>query len=456
MTTLRPARGPRRVSGRLVAVGLSLVIAAAVTFAIARWYAERWPEGDVLFAVAVDPERALLMRRASDGEFFADMVLVDRENGPVWRTGIYGLELAGPEGVTVGDGLVTVRATDASGRPETHAFGLDDGRFAWRHRPGLDRPADGGLSLVRGSTLYEVRGGTEVLVSALERATGRERWHRRLPAPPLPARVGAEAGRLVLSGGGEITILDESSGALTQPSPRSAGGACTVAGAIVEGEPDGVRLASLVGAQAQRQPVEGGWHIGAFCGRRGQRLIVFGADTAGHAHGALAVALGTGRVDWRIDLPGAPSLDTTARQWLAGEPADDSLPRFLPVVTGEGDDSILVVLDLDRGQIASRRRLLRGTARIVRSAGMSWLTRDDGLLVGFDRAGAPAVAAVIGTPRSPAAMVRIGHFSGDRLWVHDAGAIRPLSSRTLRPLHGASRYPSAVTVSDLDRLLPGD
>lgn len=130
------ARGsvnPNRYAGGRVAWVLALIVVSGFSLAMWRFFATRFPTGPVVGFVALGSDEVLVFRESDNEAFAVEMVRVHREDGPQWRKGIYKLQFRPPEGITVGDGIITVRALDVEGHLETHVFS-DDGKFLFRRR----------------------------------------------------------------------------------------------------------------------------------------------------------------------------------------------------------------------------------------------------------------------------------------------------------------------------------
>lgn len=160
-------------SGKPIAVGLLVIILFAVSFAMYKFYATRAPQGDVLQVFAID-HRAVVFRVSENETFRVEMTLSDREEGPLWRKGVYALQFDTAQGTTVQDNWLTVRAKDVDDHLETHAFRLDTGEFKWRRRAfeiGPDGWQDGARSLAANGKVFEFYGGREaaLLIYAVDR-----------------------------------------------------------------------------------------------------------------------------------------------------------------------------------------------------------------------------------------------------------------------------------------------
>ena len=149
---------------------LVVLIALAIALAMGRFYATRWPTGDLTGVVATGTETALLFRKGDESPYFdVEMVHVDRLEGPEWRKGLYRLQLPPERGVTVGPATITVRASDVDGHLETHAFDRD-GTFLWRRRA-YEEPSSGWEGGARSyrvdDVVFEMYGGDRGMVHLL-------------------------------------------------------------------------------------------------------------------------------------------------------------------------------------------------------------------------------------------------------------------------------------------------
>lgn len=111
---------------------LVLTIASVVGFAVYRWFNTAWPDGPLLEVAAVSEDLVLELREGEpDSGFGAHLLLRHRLDGPEWTTKVYGVQPVAQR-MLVDAEHIFVRAIDAKGNLETHAFGADSGDFAFR------------------------------------------------------------------------------------------------------------------------------------------------------------------------------------------------------------------------------------------------------------------------------------------------------------------------------------
>ncbi len=151
-----------QLRGKRFAVGFALFLSVATTWAVFQWVRTEWPDEPPMYALALGDGpgtgdgQVLDVHPSPREEFEVEMVMrrLDSSAGgakQLWWQGVYRLQvdpttvadafgaLVGPSqwpqlGVTVADGVLTLRAMDTWGHFETHAFSLHNGKFEWRRR----------------------------------------------------------------------------------------------------------------------------------------------------------------------------------------------------------------------------------------------------------------------------------------------------------------------------------
>ena len=481
---------PKRWRGRTVAVAIGLLIFVIVTGLLLRWYLERWPTGTISAIRVAGDDRAIVLRLDDEGAFAQQMVMLDREDGPAWATGIYALQEAGSRGITVGDGVITVRAVDTHGGRGTHAFSQDTGEFLWKagDMPGQAEPQSFGASWRNGSLLYEVYGRPDLLVVGIDASSGDERFRQRMTTAPGPGHLQGwlrgEALLLRTATGNVLRVAsDGTMGVLLDEGDRLV---CVLADRVIystrdagvysyplapeggSGPRDGA--ASLLWRPAEasdgrRNPISDSFvrsgeaeACGVFDGRI--RILNFEANGGVHiyslpptADGELQAAdIGHGR--W-------PSAAATTATWEADAQAFAlDLPRFVPIaVAGRqdgahpptpGEDTSferLVVFDLERDRVVRRARLPGITTSVRTPTGSLIRSGSHVFTLGGDDGEIAAAVRIDGMLPADQFLLPM-HLHDNLLWIHDGLAARALSAETLRPLHGAARSPQVIDARD--------
>ena len=423
----------RRLRGKRVALVLVVLIALAITLAMGRFYATRWPTGDLTGVVATGAETALLFRRGDESPYFdVEMVHVDRLEGPEWRKGLYRLQLPPERGVTVGPATITVRASDVDGHLETHAFGRD-GTFLWRRRA-FEEPRSGWEEGARshriGDVVFEVYGGATGMVHLLrvdadsrtveDSADGDVIGRVDLPGDgPTESRVTPRG--LLIRRGDRAWHL----GSSARLEPRAERGAvCLVDDGVLVRRDDALVFVPVLGEPEVSIGTLATPEPEAVCLRRGDQFVVATA-------GAL---VGFGATSWQ--QPGVSNLPQPP--WIEGE---------VPSLIGVERDEMLVVHRVSDG---------RSVASVPHPSGASvrWMGTEGRLyarvgerLWRFSDGVDPIYATIEHGDRfslSPA------HRAPGRIWVANAADARPIDSRSLRPLRSLAQLPRVVT-SDAER-----
>lgn len=170
-------RTRKRVRGPFVVVGLSVLILSVFGFAFGMWWSKREPRGPILAIAPIGDGRVALLRRGFEERGYIHVVV---EEGPkqLWSEALFGVPDA-PSITRFGDHVV-LRAREARGHVEIHAFDRTSGVFRWRggrgtrenaaeNRSGLPPFASRSL-FATDAHLFVVHGGAspEVVVIDLE------------------------------------------------------------------------------------------------------------------------------------------------------------------------------------------------------------------------------------------------------------------------------------------------
>ena len=183
MSDTTATKEEHRMASRLGGKRFALIFASSVigcfAFIIWQFFATYWPAGEVL--MQVEHSTGNLSVHA-DERGHVHLVQRDQSGEGVWTMGLHGVPDEG--GITIGEGLVTVRVLDFEDVLETHAFHLETGEFAWRSGRG-ERPLPEGErallapTLWSGNALYEFDAWDSELI-AIDRSNGEESWREPL------------------------------------------------------------------------------------------------------------------------------------------------------------------------------------------------------------------------------------------------------------------------------------
>ncbi|MEM9188403.1 MAG: hypothetical protein AAGF12_04475 [Myxococcota bacterium] len=407
-SSLERGSAPKRYRGRIVAPVLVLVILGAIAFAMFRFFSTQWPTGDAQGVVAVSDERAIIVRESDNDAFTIEMVLVDREDGPQWRKGVYQLQLAPPAGIVVAGEHVLVRAQDLEGHLETHGFLLTTGEFDWRSRayPTVPEGWEAGAEtvLVDGRVI-ETYGGPEGSIRILDPATGDVIASEAAP-------FGDEL--RIVRGGNEVLVSDgehsyQVVGGEIHPYAVPAASILGPGGALFEENDrwvlrEGTARLSLVDAPVGTPRA---WL------RSGDRLVIFSNEAMNVYDEA-----GTRRFAFQ---PDAGTLHA---------PRGEADGGFLPVADSEGT---LRVIDLRTGGVGEELEL-GPDAQVVLAEISAIASSTRGLAAVDLTTGEVTAQAKVLESDSDLFPVVISHVVGDRLWIGDPADARLVDATTLRPL----------------------
>ncbi|MCB9600029.1 MAG: hypothetical protein H6724_03785 [Sandaracinus sp.] len=194
----------KRVRGPLVVLGLAVLILGVVGFAFTMWWSKREPRGPIMAAAPIGEGDVALLRRGFEERGYVHLVV---EDGPRqrWSEALFGVPES-PSITRFGDHVV-LRAREARGHVEVHAFDHATGEFRWRGGRGTHEtpeenpqgvPAFAERSLFAvGETLFVVVGGPSPEVITLSR-TGEELGRVELP--------GGEGARAAMPTGDALAI----------------------------------------------------------------------------------------------------------------------------------------------------------------------------------------------------------------------------------------------------------
>lgn len=244
----------KRVRGPLVVLGLAALILSVVGFAFGMWWSKREPRGPILAAAAIGDGDVALLRRGFEERGYVHLVV---EEGPRqrWSEALFGVPDA-PSITRFGDHVV-LRAREARGHVEIHAFDVRTGEFRWRGARGTrETPTENPQGLppfaeqslfATEAHLFVVHGGPNAEVVVLERA-GEERGRVELPSGDGARRAALFGDELLIEGGdGTLRAVDDA-GALRVIGP-SGRGWCATERALYLGDDAGLAMVPRQGAR---------------------------------------------------------------------------------------------------------------------------------------------------------------------------------------------------------------
>ena len=196
------------VSGQRFVLGFVAFVVVAVVGAITIWFLRKDPHGPVIAQVE-HGGATYMLRQGYEERGYVHLMRVE-QGEPVWSEALYGIE-ADPA-LTVTGNRVLVRAREARGHAELHAFDLD-GEFVWRggrnqHESPEGNPAfcDHPLWVRDGVVFYvHASGPREVIVLDLE--SGEERARVEIPAGEGPRSAAIIEGGLEIDGGDGVRSI---------------------------------------------------------------------------------------------------------------------------------------------------------------------------------------------------------------------------------------------------------
>ena len=202
------------VSGRRFVLGFVLFIALAVAGAITMWWTRKDPHGPVIARVAVE-EGAVVLRQGYEERGYVHVMRVDSADETTWSEALYGLE--DDPALTVAGDRVLVRAREARGHAELHAFDLDEGTFAWRGGRNRHEAPEGNPTFsehplwVAGEVVFYVHASDPRELIVLDLDSGEERARVELPAGEGERSASiVDGGLAIASGDGVRRIVDPS------------------------------------------------------------------------------------------------------------------------------------------------------------------------------------------------------------------------------------------------------
>lgn len=205
-----PASAPRR-SGKPLAIGLLVLIAGGVAFALSMWFWGREPHGPIAALAPVDGSRVAVLRQGFEERGYTHLGVWNAEGEMVWSEALFGVQ--DDPGLSVAADRVLVLVTEARGNPALHAFDLETGAFEWKVAQEPEgAPSSYGASLAVGETVAWLLGPGRT-IRVVDLASGEVRATVEPAAPADVAYVLPEGDRLALVGlGSEGAAIDRDGG----------------------------------------------------------------------------------------------------------------------------------------------------------------------------------------------------------------------------------------------------
>lgn len=129
MTETNSPAPKKRVRGPFVVLGLAIVILSVFGFAFGMWWSQREPRGPILAAAALGNGDVALLRRGFEERGYVHLT-VEHGGTQRWSEALFGVP-EDPSITRFGDHVV-LRAREARGHVEIHAFEVSTGKFGWR------------------------------------------------------------------------------------------------------------------------------------------------------------------------------------------------------------------------------------------------------------------------------------------------------------------------------------
>lgn len=203
------------VSGRRFVIAFVIFIALAVGGAISMWFLRKDPHGPIEARVPVG-EDTIMLRHGYEERGYVHLMRVGPDDETRWSEALYGIE--DDPALTLAGEHVLVRAREARGHAELHAFDAAYGTFAWRGGRNRFESPDGNptfaehpLWLQDGNVFY-VHASDPREVIVLDVASGEERARVELPAGEGERSAELVEGGLQIDTGDGVRRLVDASG----------------------------------------------------------------------------------------------------------------------------------------------------------------------------------------------------------------------------------------------------
>ncbi len=252
MAQARP-KSPR-FSGRAVGCGFALLLVLAAGGAILTWHLRKDPHGPILAVAPLGQDLAVLRRGYAERGYVHLLRWAPDTRRPLWSEPLFGVEPA--PALTVSDDTILLRAREARGHGEVHAFD-GEGGFRWRGGRARQEAPDGNpafsahpLALV-GGVVFVPHASDPVEVVLLTVADGAEAARVELPAGEAERALIPFGDGIVLTSGDEVLRAIDRRGALRDLG-SAAGGWCVLAGQLYVGTTHGLLRLRAGAAEAER------------------------------------------------------------------------------------------------------------------------------------------------------------------------------------------------------------
>jgi hypothetical protein len=229
MTETNSPAPKKRVRGPFVVLGLAIVILSVFGFAFGMWWSQREPRGPILAAAALGNGDVALLRRGFEERGYVHLT-VEHGGTQRWSEALFGVP-EDPSITRFGDHVV-LRAREARGHVEIHAFEVSTGKFGWRggratrenareNPSGLPAFATQSL-LPAGDRLFVLHGGPRPEVVVLD---GEGTELGRVELEGSIGSAGSAADGATRSAGSAADGATRSAGSAADGATRSAGSA---------------------------------------------------------------------------------------------------------------------------------------------------------------------------------------------------------------------------------------
>ena len=123
-------RSTSRMPGKIVALGFGVIMALVFIAALVTWYLRKDPHGSILAQAPLDGRDLILLRRGYEERGYIHLVRWNlEEERKIWSEALFGVEE--DPALTISENVILVRAREARGHAEIHAFD-HQGNFLWR------------------------------------------------------------------------------------------------------------------------------------------------------------------------------------------------------------------------------------------------------------------------------------------------------------------------------------
>ncbi len=213
-------RTPKRFGGKKVAIGFSLFLIGLFSILVVLFWSNRQPRGDVHGLIALSRDEVILMREGFEERGYLHLVREHASGGQAWSEALFGTE--DDAALSLAGDTILVRAREARGHAEVHAFGTD-GALRWRGGRAAQEAPDGNpvfadhpLYISEGGVVFVPHATAPIEVVGIALDGGEERFRAEIPAESLPEqRALALDGESLIVQAGESHFQISSSGEVT-------------------------------------------------------------------------------------------------------------------------------------------------------------------------------------------------------------------------------------------------